>query len=78
LSSYIKFKSPSCSSKVFTGGISAKQDELVPFAHMNRLSDQIKKDGHGNFSEYIIENGTHNNTWELNREEYFREIVKFF
>jgi len=58
--------------------IKAKQDELVPFAHMNRLSDQIKKDGHGNFTEYIIENGTHNNTWELNREEYFGEIAKFF
>lgn len=55
----------------------AKLDELVPFAHMNRLSDIVKKEG-GICSEYIVEDGTHNDTWGRNPIKYFEEIVKFF
>lgn len=57
--------------------MAAKLDELVPFAHMNRLSDLVKKEG-GSCSEYIVEEGTHNDTWGRNPQEYFAEILKFF
>lgn len=48
----------------------------MPFHHMNTLNEKVKKEG-GSCSEYIVEEGTHNETWNLNPEEYFNEILSF-
>jgi hypothetical protein len=44
---------------------------------MNRLSDVLRKTDRI-FREYVMENATHNETWSLDPEEYFRELMLFF
>lgn len=54
--------------------VKSVKDELIPIKQMNELSDRCESRHY----EYVIEDGTHNETWILNTEEYFQQFGLFF
>lgn len=55
----------------------ARQDELIPMKQMEELFE-IKKCLDNRSRKYVMNQGTHNITWSLDRESYFNQFIQFF
>lgn len=53
--------------------IKSERDELIPKSHMDKLQELCEVRNY----ELVIPEGTHNVTWSLNPDKYFRELDAF-
>ena len=52
------------------------RDELVPPSQMEKLIEKAKQSPY--IKVYKIKNGTHNSSWDLEPDTYFRKLLDFF
>ena len=55
--------------------VAGKQDEIVPYEHTIKLYDMATK---ARFKDiFVVENGTHNDTWHVSLSEYLNKLQVF-
>ena len=55
--------------------VTGRYDEIVPTQHTTRLYEASKKSAH--LAYWINMDGTHNDTWDVNRDEYLAKLNTF-